>query len=54
MSLVRLLETWRMRRGEPLLLALQPDRLEVEEVGQRRGREGSWAGDRVLRVFSPV
>jgi len=30
-----------MRRGKPPR-ALQPGKLEAEDVGQRRGREGAW------------
>ena len=47
MSFVGLLGTWRMRRGGPRPLALQPDRLEAEEVGQRTGRQGLLAVERV-------
>jgi len=32
---------------------LQPGRGEAVEVGQRRGREGTWAGG-VVKVFPPI
>jgi len=52
--LVGILGVWRTG-GEGTLptRALQPGRGEAVEVGQRRGRDGVWAGE-IVRVFPHI
>ena len=51
---VRILGVWH-NGGEGTLptRALQPGRWEAVEVGQRRGRDGAWAGE-IVRVFPHI
>ena len=56
MSLVELLGIWSRRRGNPPPSVHQSDRMETVtvEIGQGRGREGTWGGRSSESTFTCI